>query len=134
MGRFALLVPVLTSAPMEHVHMGLEELDQKDVAISNDKQSIGNKLFPLVAKEQPELASKITGMLLELPNSTLQVFLSSEVDLHAAIAQALITLDESRSARHGERHSTFDFKARSSLRTVCRTFRRAELETTGHEN
>ena len=33
------------------------------------KQMIGERLFPLVASVQPDLAGKITGMLLEIDNA-----------------------------------------------------------------
>jgi hypothetical protein len=33
------------------------------------KQLLGERLFPLVANVQPDLAGKITGMLLEMDNS-----------------------------------------------------------------
>merc|ERR1712013_821025 len=38
---------------------------------SEQKQMIGERLFPLVQDHQPHLAGKITGMLLEIDNSEL---------------------------------------------------------------
>ena len=43
------------------------------------KQEIGEKLHPAVAKFQPELAGKFTGMLLELDNSELLLLLLESV-------------------------------------------------------
>merc|ERR1719316_1695622 len=45
------------------------------------KQMLGEKLFPIVAKQQPELAGKITGMMLEMDNSELLLLLESEDQL-----------------------------------------------------
>ena len=41
------------------------------VSQSEQKQMIGERLFPLVQEFQPTMAAKITGMLLELDNSEL---------------------------------------------------------------
>merc|ERR1712192_342551 len=45
------------------------------------KQMIGEKLFPAIAKYQPELAGKVTGMMLEMDNSELLMLLESEAQL-----------------------------------------------------
>ena len=38
------------------------------------KQMLGERLFPLVSRQQPELAGKITGMLLEVGLSTRGIY------------------------------------------------------------
>lgn len=53
------------------------------------KQMLGEKLFPLVAKHQPELAGKITGMMLEMDNAELLSLLESESQLRAKVDEAL---------------------------------------------
>lgn len=53
------------------------------------KQMLGEKLFPLVAKHQPELAGKITGMMLEMDNGELLSLLESETQLQAKVDEAL---------------------------------------------
>jgi len=61
---------------------------------SEQKQMIGERLFPLVQEHQPHLAGKITGMLLEIDNSELlhmlesRDLLSSKVDEAVQVLQA----------------------------------------------
>merc|ERR1719343_256104 len=57
------------------------------------KQMIGEKLFPAIAKFQPELAGKITGMMLEMDNSELLMLLESEQQLRAKVDEALGVLE-----------------------------------------
>merc|ERR1719394_962610 len=61
------------------------------------KQMIGEKLFPAITKYQPELAGKITGMMLEMDNSELLMLLESEQQLKAKVDEALRVLKSSRS-------------------------------------
>lgn len=53
------------------------------------KQMLGERLFPLVAKLQPELAGKITGMMLEMDNGELLSLLDSESQLQAKVDEAV---------------------------------------------
>merc|ERR1719162_1761991 len=45
------------------------------------KQMLGEKLYPAIAKLHPQLAGKITGMMLEMDNSELLIMLESEQQL-----------------------------------------------------
>merc|ERR1719375_3018776 len=56
------------------------------------KQMLGEKLFPMVAKHQPELAGKVTGMMLEMDNSELLMLLESEDQLKTKVDEALRVL------------------------------------------
>ena len=53
---------------------------------------MGELLFPLVRMVEPQLAGKITGMLLELDNRELLLLLESPEALHAQIEEALSVL------------------------------------------
>merc|ERR1719394_271263 len=59
---------------------------------SVQKQMIGEKLFPMIAKYQPELAGKITGMMLEMDNSELLILLESEQQLKGKVDEAMRVL------------------------------------------
>merc|ERR1719171_2803522 len=57
------------------------------------KQMLGEKLFPMVAKYQPELAGKVTGMMLEMDNGELLMLLESEQQLKTKVEEALRVLE-----------------------------------------
>merc|ERR1719382_393941 len=59
---------------------------------SVQKQMIGEKLFPAIARHQPELAGKITGMMLEMDNSELLILLESDQQLKGKVDEALNVL------------------------------------------
>ena len=66
---------------------------------SEQKQMLGERLFPLIQNMYPDLAGKITGMLLEIDNSELvhmlevKESLSSKVEEAVAVLQAHKTSD-----------------------------------------
>merc|ERR1719472_40881 len=56
------------------------------------KQLLGERLFPLIQNVEPHLAGKITGMLLEMDNGELLNLLESPDALNAKIMEALSVL------------------------------------------
>jgi len=62
-------------------------------ATSNEqKQILGEKLFPLVSAQYPDLAGKVTGMLLEIDNSELLLMLEQPEQLKIKVDEAVNVL------------------------------------------
>ena len=75
----------LASEPLDHT-----SLAQADP--STQKNMIGERLYPLIMQHQPELAGKITGMLLEMDNAELLHLLESPEALAAKTDEAMQVL------------------------------------------
>merc|ERR1719329_1295474 len=58
------------------------------------KQMIGEKLYPAIAKYHPDMAGKITGMMLEMDNSELLIMLESDQQLRHKVDEAMRVLDQ----------------------------------------
>lgn len=81
------------AAPMP---TGLEPLTSAALAAASpeaQKNMIGERLYPLIHRHQPELAGKITGMLLEMDNGELLHLLESPEALEAKIQEAIQVLE-----------------------------------------
>ncbi|XP_071962133.1 E3 ubiquitin-protein ligase UBR5-like [Antedon mediterranea] len=63
--------------------------DREHEPLAAPKQALGERLFPRVQMLQPSLASKITGMLLELQPSRLLLLLASEDALRERVDEAV---------------------------------------------
>merc|ERR1711953_1181494 len=59
---------------------------------SEQKQMLGERLFPLIQSMFPDLAGKITGMLLEIDNSELVHMLEHKESLTSKVEEAVAVL------------------------------------------
>ncbi|XP_051700963.1 polyadenylate-binding protein 1-like isoform X2 [Oryctolagus cuniculus] len=66
--------------------------------LHEQKQMIGERLYPLIHNVHKQLAAKITGMLLEIDNSELLLMLESPESLHAKIEEAVAVLQAHQAA------------------------------------
>jgi len=66
------------------------------------KQMLGEALYPKIHEQQPELAGKITGMLLEMDNSELVNLISDDNALRAKVQEALTVYDEYIKSKGGD--------------------------------
>ncbi|KAK4871813.1 hypothetical protein RN001_015937 [Aquatica leii] len=87
----------LGNVPMQQaVHIqGQEPLTASMLASAppqEQKQMLGERLFPLIQKMYPDLAGKITGMLLEIDNSELLHMLEHNESLKAKVEEAVAVL------------------------------------------
>merc|ERR1740130_1678728 len=56
------------------------------------KQMIGEKLYPAIARHNQAMAGKITGMMLEMDNSELLMLLESDGQLKVKVEEAMLVL------------------------------------------
>ncbi|KAI9811234.1 MAG: Protein phosphatase PP2A regulatory subunit B [Pycnora praestabilis] len=84
-GGIGLTLQALTSAPPQQ-----------------QKQMLGEALYPKIQVQQPELAGKITGMLLEMDNTELLNLIEDENALRAKVDEALTVYDEYVKNKGGE--------------------------------
>lgn len=66
------------------------------------KQMLGEALYPKIHEMQPELAGKITGMLLEMDNAELINLTSDDNALRAKVEEAMTVYDEYVKNKDGE--------------------------------
>ena len=82
-----------------------QELNASTLAAAppeQQKQLLGERLFPLIQNVEPALAGKITGMLLEMDNGELLNLLESPDALNAKIMEALSVLQMHADGKEGE--------------------------------
>ncbi|XP_017542993.1 polyadenylate-binding protein 1-like [Pygocentrus nattereri] len=88
------VMPPPIMEPAVHVK-GQEPLTPSMLAAApllEQKQLLGERLYPLIQALHPNLAGKITGMLLEIDNSELLHMLESPESLHAKVEEAVAVL------------------------------------------
>ncbi|NXI36477.1 EPAB protein, partial [Galbula dea] len=94
MGHMPPMVAPQVGEPAVHVQ-GQEPLTASILAAAppqEQKQMIGERLYPLVHAMHPSLAGKITGMLLEIDNSELLLLLESPDSLRSKMEEAVAVL------------------------------------------
>ncbi|OAY42807.1 polyadenylate-binding protein 7 [Manihot esculenta] len=86
------------------VSQGSEMLSSMLAAASPEeqKQILGERLYPLVKKHKPDLVAKITGMLLEMDNSELLLLLESPESLASKVEEAVQVLKISKTKVSGQ--------------------------------
>ena len=82
-GQEPLTMPMLAAAPP-----------------NEQKQMLGERLFPLIQGMHPELAGKITGMLLEIDNSELIHMLEHQESLKSKVKEAVALLQAHSKQEH----------------------------------
>ncbi|XP_044067796.1 polyadenylate-binding protein 1-like isoform X3 [Siniperca chuatsi] len=88
------VVPAPMMEPPVHIQ-GQEPLTASMLAaapLMDQKQLLGERLYPLIHALHPNLAGKITGMLLEIDNSELLHMLDSPESLHSKVDEAIAVL------------------------------------------
>ncbi|KAE8147853.1 Polyadenylate-binding protein, cytoplasmic and nuclear [Aspergillus avenaceus] len=86
----------------EEVTGGLTSQALAAVPAPQQKQMLGEALYPKIQAQQPELAGKITGMLLEMDNTELLSLLEDEEALRAKVDEALSVYDEYMKNKGGD--------------------------------
>ena len=103
------LIQVLISVLIQ----GQEPLTESVLAAAppqEQKQMLGERLFPLIQSMQPELAGKITGMLLEMDNSELIHMLEHNESLNSKVDEAVAVLlaHQSKSIENDENYKDIE--------------------------
>jgi len=100
------VVPVVQAIPQQQqpqpavVIQGQEPLTASmlaQAAPQEQKQMLGERLFPLIQRMYPDLAGKITGMLLEIDNSELVHMLEHQESLKGKVEEAVAVLQAHQS-------------------------------------
>ncbi|KAF5747850.1 polyadenylate-binding protein 7-like isoform X1 [Tripterygium wilfordii] len=97
---------VLPAAP-HSVETASKELDTLSSMLASasrnqQKQILGERLYPLVQKQKSDLVAKITGMILEMDNSELFLLLESRESLAAKVEEAVQVLKLSKTKASGQ--------------------------------
>jgi len=69
---------------------------------SQQKQMLGEAIYPKIQALQPELAGKITGMLLEMDNAELLALVDDDAALRSKVDEALSVYDDYMKSRGGD--------------------------------
>ncbi|KAF2036615.1 polyadenylate binding protein [Setomelanomma holmii] len=94
--------PPMPGFPQGGRGAGVDMTALNAAAPGQQKQMLGEALYPKIHEIQPELAGKITGMLLEMDNSELINLTSDESALRAKVDEAMSVYDEYVKNKEGE--------------------------------
>ncbi|XP_026718049.1 polyadenylate-binding protein 1-like [Athene cunicularia] len=111
MGHVPPMAAPQVGEPAVHVQ-GQEPLTASMLAAAppqEQKQMIGERLYPLIHAMNPSLAGKITGMLLEIDNSELLLLLESPDSLHSKIEEAVAVLQAHQATETSHKSSATAF-------------------------
>ncbi|KAJ5579258.1 Polyadenylate-binding protein cytoplasmic and nuclear [Penicillium hetheringtonii] len=86
--------PAPAGQPQAEAPAGSVSQSLQNAPPAQQKQMLGEALYPKIQNQQPELAGKITGMLLEMDNAELLGLLDDEESLRAKVDEALNVYDE----------------------------------------
>ena len=93
--------PPAPPGPIDNASQPLNAAMLAAASPEQQKTMIGERLFPLVAALQPDLAGKITGMLLEMDNLELLMLLESNDALASKVDEAIRVLKEHNAIPEG---------------------------------
>uniref|UniRef100_A0A8B9H2M7 Polyadenylate-binding protein n=1 Tax=Astyanax mexicanus TaxID=7994 RepID=A0A8B9H2M7_ASTMX len=100
----------MNTQPQPAVHVqGQEPLTASMLAAAppqEQKQMLGERLFPLIQNMHPTLAGKITGMLLEIDNSELLHMLESPESLRSKVDEAVAVLQAHQAKEAAQKNVT----------------------------
>lgn len=77
----------------------ISSTDLINLSLADQKRYLGENLFPFVQAQAPQVAGKVTGMLLEMDNSELLHLLESPDVLKVKVAEAVAVLEEHMKAQ-----------------------------------
>jgi polyadenylate-binding protein len=80
------------AAPVQNANGALDLANLSNLTPQDQKNAIGERLYPMIHAQEPTLAGKITGMLLEMDNAELLHLLESPDALLSKIQEALQVL------------------------------------------
>merc|ERR1719316_1807594 len=97
-------MPMQGMRPMQPMQQAAPQVPPGDLTAANlasappgmQKQMLGEKLYAAISRTQPDMAGKITGMMLEMDNSELLILLESPEQLKMKVDEALRVLEGGR--------------------------------------
>jgi hypothetical protein len=105
-----------TIYPMPPSDPDFEKSERSPKYLDTQKEFLGEELFPKIRKWYPQLAPKLTGMLLELDNSLLVALNSDESALRAEVDEVKDVYDDyTRSGENNESSTRFWGKQKATL-------------------